>query len=104
MGNSDEQKENEEGEDLICAPIQVIIPVVETSEEESEEEEEEVKKKKKKKKPNAKKIKVLTSTFMKALRIINEEKVISLMRTKLNKAFSVQKQIFRKLRIHQKIL
>ena len=103
MGNSDEQKENEEGEDLICAPIQVIIPVVETSEEESEEEEE-VKKKKRKKKPNAKKIKVLTSTFMKALRIINEEKVISLMRTKLNKAFSVQKQIFRKLRIHQKIL
>ena len=70
------------GDELICAPIQVIIKV-QSDEEEEEEEEEEVeeivKKKKKKKKSKAnddKKIQMLTLSFGEALRLINKQKVI----------------------------
>lgn len=74
--NKEEEDVKNEGEpDLICAPIQIIIPVV--SESEEEEEEVEVKKKKKKKKgpSRAQKIKSLNATLFQALRLVNEAKV-----------------------------
>ncbi len=80
--NGNQEQENE-GENLICAPIQVIIPNLsdeddEEEEDEEEEEEEEKKKKKKKKgKPRKEKIQALTFSFITALRLVNEQRVIT---------------------------
>lgn len=82
MGETDDEKKdadetkNEGDADLICAPIQIIIPVVSEEEEEDEEEVEVKKKKKKKKGPTrAQKIKALNTTLFQALKLVNEAKV-----------------------------
>merc|ERR1712223_131224 len=63
---------NSDGEGLIIAPIEVIIPGV-YSDDESEKEDDIKKKKRKKNKVD--KTMVLTKTFGQALRLINEQKI-----------------------------
>ena len=71
-----EPKEQKEG--AILAPIEIIIPVIDDEEEEEEEEEEEKPKKKKKKKvKKADKIRLLTMSFGEAMRLINDEEVVT---------------------------
>lgn len=99
--NDAEEEKNESEADLICAPIQIIIPVV-SEEEEEEEEVVEVKKKKKKKKgpSRAQKINALKSTLFQALRLVNEAKVTVLSNmyliTSLKKSWIFENLIFRK--------
>ena len=66
---------NSDGEGLIIAPIEVIIPGVYSDDESEKEEDIKKKKKKKGKKNKVDKTMVLTKTFGQALRLINEQKV-----------------------------
>ena len=75
-GTSPTNNSDGDGEGLIIAPIEVIIPGCAFSEDESDKEEATKKKKKKKVKKNkVDKTMVLTKTFGQALRLINEQKV-----------------------------
>merc|ERR1711971_1020304 len=70
-GKTDEVEQTEEKAGAILAPIQIIIPVIDSEEEEEEEEEEEKPKKKKKKKVLKKdKVRNLTLSLGEALSLI----------------------------------
>merc|ERR1711971_155186 len=73
-GKTDEVDQTEEKAGAILAPIQIIIPVIDSEEEEEEEEEEEKPKKKKKKKVLKKdKVRNLTLSLGEALSLIMKE-------------------------------